>query len=190
MKASSEIGDAAAAALFNGPGEIPARCREIDWAATPLGPVATWPEALRGAVRLCLDSAFPMCVHAGAAQVLIYNDANIGTFNAEKHPWALGRPAREVWAEVWDDVAPIYAALLEGEPAEYREDAPYAIRRDGVLQDTFWTYSRSPIRDTGTRCSLTLEGGHAGDVVAEDPRPSPHRRRDSFACQAAHKNEN
>ena len=147
MKASSEIGDAAAAALFNGPGEMRGRCREIDWAATPLGPVATWPEALRAAVRLSLDSAFPMCVHAGAAQVLIYNDANIGTFNSEKHPWALGRPAREVWAEVWDQVAPTYAALLEGGPAEYREDALYAIRRDGALQDTLWTYSRSPIRD-------------------------------------------
>ena len=146
MEGSSAIGGSAAAALFTGPGEMRARCREIDWAATPLGPVATWAPALCAAVRLCLDSGFPMCVHAGPAQVLVYNDAYVGTFDAERHPWAIGRPAREVWAEVWDAVAPAFAALFAGGSAEFRENAPFVIRRNGALQETLWTYSRSPIR--------------------------------------------
>src|SRR6478609_6291792 len=92
----SVMGDSAFGALFAGPGEMRARCRAIDWAATPLGPIATWPPALCAAIRLCLDSGFPMCVHAGPQQVLLYNDAYVDTFDADKGAWALGRPAREV----------------------------------------------------------------------------------------------
>ena len=149
MKTSSDVSDVAAAALFSGAGEMRARCREVDWAATSLGPVATWPSAIRSAVRLCLDSGFPMCVHAGPEQVLLYNDAyvGIGVLDAGKHPHALGRPAREVWSEVWDRIAPSYAALLAGGPAEFGENVVFAIQRDGAIQETVWTYARSPIRD-------------------------------------------
>ena len=145
----SVMGDSAFGALFAGPGEMRARCRAIDWAATPLGPIATWPPALCAAIRLCLDSGFPMCVHAGPEQVLLYNDAYVGmgVLGTDKHPGALGRPAREVWAEVWDEIAPTYAALLAGGPADFRENAVFVIQRDGKLQETVWTYARSPIRD-------------------------------------------
>ena len=134
-----------------------ARCRAIDWAATPLGPIATWPPALCAAIRLCLDSGFPMAVHAGPEQVLLYNDAYIVTFGADRHPWALGRPAREVWAEVWDQVAPTYAALFAGGQPDYGENASFVIRRNGALRETFWTYARSPIRDADG----TVVGIHA-----------------------------
>ena len=46
----------AAAALFAGEGEMRARCRALDWAATPLGPVETWPAALRWIVRTAMGS--------------------------------------------------------------------------------------------------------------------------------------
>lgn len=83
----------AAAALFAGPGEMRARCRAFDWAATPLGPVEGWPAALRGVIRLSLESGFPMCVYAGPELVCIYNDSCIPALGSGKHPAAPGRPA-------------------------------------------------------------------------------------------------
>ena len=62
-----EIADPTAEALFAGPGEMRACCRAFDWGATALGPVERWPGALRAAVRLCLDCAFPSSVQGGAA---------------------------------------------------------------------------------------------------------------------------
>ncbi len=44
---AGEAGGATAAALFVGPGELRARCRALDWAATPLGPVEAWPPSQR-----------------------------------------------------------------------------------------------------------------------------------------------
>ena len=51
--------DAAASRLFEGDGAMRARSREFDWAATPFGPVQEWPESLRTAARLVIDSPFP-----------------------------------------------------------------------------------------------------------------------------------
>jgi signal transduction histidine kinase/ActR/RegA family two-component response regulator len=79
--------------------------------------------------------------------VLLYNDAYAHSLDADKHRNALGRPAREVWPEIWEHVAPAYAALLAGGPADFTENAPFVIRLNGALQEMFWTYSRSPIRD-------------------------------------------
>src|SRR3712207_3214817 len=91
--------------LFAGDGEMPARCRALDWGATPLGPVDEWPQALRTIVRTCMDSPFPINLWCGPELVLIYNDAYRRVLGA-KHPEALGRPGQEVWAEIWPDVGP------------------------------------------------------------------------------------
>src|SRR5512140_1964085 len=91
--------------LFAGPGEIRELCRAVDWTATPLGPVAGWPEELKTAIRLCLDSVFPMAVWCGSDFILIYN-CRYPEVLGSRHPGALGRPAREVWAEVWDQLRP------------------------------------------------------------------------------------
>src|SRR5690349_14263954 len=90
-----------ATTLFAGAGDLLAACRAIDWAATALGPVEGWPASLLTAVRLCLDSPTAMCVWAGDDGVLIYNDAYARTLRPDRHPWALGRPAREVWGPDW-----------------------------------------------------------------------------------------
>ncbi len=80
--------------LFAGPGEMRARCRALDWAATPLGTVEGWPQSLRTAVSLCLASGFPMLVMWGPELVQIYNDAFRSVLQA-KHPAGLGPRARD-----------------------------------------------------------------------------------------------
>ena len=97
----------AAAALFAGDGEMRARCRAMDWSATPLGPVETWPAALRWTVRTALESPFPINLWCGPELVLIFNDG-YGPVLGDKHPVALGRPGAEVWREIWPEIAPMF----------------------------------------------------------------------------------
>ena len=52
-----------------------ARFLATDWAATPLGPVEAWPQSLRAAVGICLNSRFPMFVWWGSELIYVYNDA-------------------------------------------------------------------------------------------------------------------
>jgi signal transduction histidine kinase len=131
-----------------GNGEMCRRCRELDWASTPLGPVHTWPQSLRTAVGMVLASAFPNIVLWGPELIQIYNDGYIPITGA-KHPWALGRPTREVWPEVWHLNAPLFARALAGETASV-VDAPYVLRRNGPdapPDETYFTLSFSPIQD-------------------------------------------
>lgn len=87
---------------FLGPSELAARCRAADW-----------PEALRAAVQLVLDAPDAMSLYVGPTFVTLYNDAYRRILGA-KHPGALGRPAAEVWAELWDAIGPQFAAARAG----------------------------------------------------------------------------
>jgi signal transduction histidine kinase/ActR/RegA family two-component response regulator len=145
--APPEVVDLAAGALFSGPGEMRARCRAFDWGNTPLGPVETWPAAFSAAVRLCLDCGFASSVQGGVDRVLIYNDAYIASLDAGKHPWALGRPTREVWPEAVELMEQNLATLLAGGPPVHHDDARFLIERDGRREETYWNYALSLVRD-------------------------------------------
>src|SRR5205807_762419 len=90
-----------AAALLAGGGEMGARTRAFDWARTPPGPVAAWPQSLTTAVRILLNSQYAMWLGWGPELTFFYNDAYARMTLGQKHPWALGRPARDVWPEIW-----------------------------------------------------------------------------------------
>ena len=77
----------------------------MDWAASPLGPVGSWTPALRNAIDLALHTRFPVTLFWGPAHVLVYNAAYVELIG-DKHPAALGRPARDVFPEAWDPSDP------------------------------------------------------------------------------------
>jgi PAS domain S-box-containing protein len=142
-----------ASELFAGPGEMDALCRSFDWASTPLGPVEEWPIALAVTVRSCLDAAFPIAVWCGPDLTLIYNDGYRELLGA-KHPRALGRPYSEVWAEIWDEVEPLFERIRAGGPPVFAEDAPFLTRRGATTGDNsanapnaWFTFSLSPVHD-------------------------------------------
>src|SRR6476620_11392626 len=91
------------AGLFDGPGPVRGLLRAVSWAQTPLGPVGSWSPVLRTMLRGALASRFPIVIHWGPARVALYNDAFVPLI-AAKHPAALGRPAKQTWAEAWDVV--------------------------------------------------------------------------------------
>ncbi len=132
--------------LFTGPGEIRALCRSIAWEQTSLGPVEQWPQGLRMAVQLCLDARFPMAVWAGPDLVLIYNQGYPPVLGRGRHPWALGRPAREVWSSIWDQIGTELEQVMRGE-STWHEDRRFVIPRDGRNEETFFTYSFTPIQE-------------------------------------------
>ncbi|HSI32746.1 MAG TPA: PAS domain-containing protein, partial [Tepidisphaeraceae bacterium] len=138
-----------------------ARVRAFDWAATPLGPMAQWPEALRVAVDICLSSRFPMFVWWGPQLVNIYNDAYVPILG-KRHPAALGRPARDTWADIWADVGPQADAVMRRGEATWNERVKLVMERNGYPEDTYFTWSYSPIRDAsgaiaGLFCACTEE---------------------------------
>ncbi|HZQ31678.1 MAG TPA: SpoIIE family protein phosphatase [Mycobacterium sp.] len=131
---------------FVGPGEMAARMSAFDWAATPLGPVPRWPQSLRTAVGICLDSRYPMVIWWGPDQVLLYNDAWVPILGPDKHP-ALGWPGREVWPETWHIIGEQLRSVLATGQATFSRDQLLPAMRSGYLEEAYFTYSYSAIRD-------------------------------------------
>ncbi len=128
----------------------------VDWAATPLGPSAGWPDALRSVLRLVFSSRFSMWMGWGPELTFFYNEAYRRDTLRAKHPWALGRPASEVWAEIWDEVGPRIASVLATGEATWDAGLLLFLERSGYPEETYHTFSYSPLAD---------ENGATGGVL-------------------------
>jgi PAS domain S-box-containing protein len=126
-------------------GKVGDLIRAHDWSASSLGPPGTWPQPLRSVVELVLQSMFPMLVAWGPELRLIYNDAYAELIGS-KHPKAVGAPLDQIWAEIWPDIGPLIDAAMAGE-ATFREDLPLIMNRNGFDEQTWFTFSYSPVRD-------------------------------------------
>ncbi|SDO06609.1 SpoIIE family protein phosphatase [Geodermatophilus sp. DSM 45219] len=131
--------------LFAGGGEVGRAMAAVDWARTPLGPPERWPTALRHTVRVMLTSRFAMWAGWGPDLFFFYNDAYRHDTLQDKHPWALGRPASEVWAEIWSAIAPRVEAVLGSGLATWDEDLLLFLERSGYPEETYHTFSYSPL---------------------------------------------
>jgi signal transduction histidine kinase len=136
-----------ALAFLQGGGEMGARVREFDWSATALGEPATWPQALRTAIRLMLNTRHPMLVWWGPQLLCFYNDAYSQSIGPERHPGSLGQPGRQVWDEIWEIIGPQIDQVMTGGGAIWQENALVPITRNGRREDVYWTYSFGPIDD-------------------------------------------
>jgi signal transduction histidine kinase/CheY-like chemotaxis protein len=119
--------------------------RSRDWSTSPLGPPESWPPSLRTVVGLLLQSRFPMFVAWGKDLGFLYNDPYAEILGA-KHPAALGKRFYDIWSEIWPDISPLIDAAMAGE-ATYREDLPLVMNRKGYDEQTWFTFSYSPVRD-------------------------------------------
>ena len=131
-------------ALLAGGGEMGERIRAYDWAATPLGPPGQWPQSLRSTLGICLHSNFPMAIYWGSDLRLLYNDA-WSFIPGPRHPDALGRPAREVWPDIWHIIEPQFRKVMETGESFTTQDELLPMRRFGRLEETYWDYSFTPI---------------------------------------------
>ena len=118
-----------------------------DWSTTGLGPRESWPLALRVLVDTCLESAFPLQLAWGPDLLVVYNEAYIPLLGADKHPWALGRPAWEVWPDLFPRDVAIIEELQRTGGAMTRTDQKLIMNRHGYPEETYFSYSQSVIRD-------------------------------------------
>jgi PAS domain S-box-containing protein len=135
--------------MFDQTGEVGHDLLAVDWAATPLGPVDTWPQSLRSVVRLVLTSRFSMWMAWGPELTFFCNDAYRRDTLGSKYPWALGRPASVVWSEIWDDIGPRVDTVMSTGTATWDESLLLFLERSGYPEETYHTFSYSPIFDDG-----------------------------------------
>jgi PAS domain S-box-containing protein len=128
-----------------GGGEMGALTRAFDWSATPLGQPETWPQSLRTAVRILLNTNHPMFIWWGEELIQFYNDAYRQTMGPERHPSALGQRGRECWAEIWDIIGTQIEQVMSGGGATWHENQLVPVTRHGRLEQVYWTYGYSPI---------------------------------------------
>ena len=148
--------------FFAGTGEMAALMRSRNWAKTAVGPAQKWPQSLKTTIRILLTSRFSMWMGWGDDITFFYNDAYKKDTLGVKHPWALGAPAREVWAEIWADVGPRIEKVLRTGEATWDEALLLFLQRSGYTEETYHTFSYSPLANeegviSGMLCVVTEE---------------------------------
>jgi len=162
--------------LFLGDGTVRALMREHDWTTSPLGHPRDWPQALCTTVALMLDSKFPMFVAWGDELGFLYNDPYSVILGA-KHPASLGQRFRDVWSDIWDDIAPLVERTMGGESI-YLDRFPLTVRRHGYDEATWFRFSYSPVRHedglvAGLFCACVET---TNEVLAQRYRDEEHSR--------------
>jgi PAS domain S-box-containing protein len=136
-----------AVVVFRADDEIGRDLAVVDWAATPLGPPDGWQQSLRTAVSILLSSRFPMWMAWGPDLTFFCNSAYRRDTLGRKYPWALGRPASEVWEEIWPDIGPRIERVLSTAEATWDVALRLFLERSGYSEETYHTFSYSPLRD-------------------------------------------
>jgi PAS domain S-box-containing protein len=138
-----------------GGGEMGALTRAFDWSVTPIGKPESWPQSLRTAVRILLNTNHPMFIWWGSELIQFYNDAYRQTMGPERHPSALGQRGRECWEEIWPIIGPQIEQVMSGGGATWHENQLVPVTRFGRVEQVYWTYGYSPI-DEGDRVGGVL----------------------------------
>ena len=136
-----------ASAFLTAGGEMAALISAKDWAATSLGAQITWPQSLQTVLRILVTSRYAMWLGWGPQLTFFYNDAYAAMTLGAKHPWALGRPASEVWAEIWNDIGPRAETVIRTGEATWDEGLLLFLERNGYPEETYHTFSYSPLPD-------------------------------------------
>ncbi|MEW2397950.1 SpoIIE family protein phosphatase [Streptomyces sp. NPDC046862] len=145
----------AAARMFAEAGAFGELLAGIDWAATPLGPSESWPGPLVDTLRLMLTSEHGMALYWGAEFVTLYN-LGAAPIPGAKHPWALGKPYKEVFPEVWAPVSSHFHYVTDTRKPLLIPDEPLIMERHGFLEQCYFDSSFQPV---------LLDDGTAGGVL-------------------------
>ena len=130
-----------------GEGEMADLTHAFDWKSSPLGDVATWSDTLITAVNLLLASRHPMFLFWGPDLIQFYNDGYRPSIRNDKHPVALGQRGIECWPEIWSIIGPQIEAVMTQGASTWNSNQLVPIYRNGKLEEVYWTYGYSPVRD-------------------------------------------
>ncbi len=176
--------------LFAGRGEMRALCRAFDWSSTPLGPTKTWSQSLRTIVSTLLASHHPIFLWWGPELVQIYNDGYRPSLGmGDRHARALGARGRDFWADIWNVIGPEVDGVMSSGEATWHEDQLIPIERNGRIENVWWTYSYSPVRDDDGKVAGVLvvvqETTRRVELLAERERLLAESERARSDAEAA-----
>ncbi len=140
---------------LEGGGEMAEVIAGIDWARSPLGPIEAWPQSLRTALSILLETGFPMYIAWGREFTQFYNDGYRPILGSTKHPTAMGGRTSDTFAEIWDVIGPMFLGVMEGRPTTL-VDFMLPLDRHGFAEECYFVFSYSPIR---------VESGQVGGVL-------------------------
>jgi PAS domain S-box-containing protein len=139
------------------------RVRAFDWTSTPLGPIETWSIELVTIVNLTLSFCTPARIMWGPDLILIYNDA-YRPVPGPRHPSALGKPAKDVYAESWPVVGPLLENAFATGKTFFHEKLLVPLPTASGMKDFYLNYSFNPIFENGKIAGLF---GPLQDVTGE-----------------------
>ncbi|MGA9768451.1 MAG: ATP-binding protein, partial [Blastocatellia bacterium] len=171
MKNHSTPSEKTDAEFLLGGGDMGEQIRAMDWSKTPLGLARQWPQSLRTAISILLDSGYPMYIAWGRDFTQIYNDAYRPILGATKHPAALGQSTPECFAEIWDFIGPMFERVMAIGEATTLIDQLLELDRNGYVEECYFTFSYSAIRDETGR-----PGGVLVTVIETTARVISERR--------------
>ncbi|MEU4565214.1 PP2C family protein-serine/threonine phosphatase [Micromonospora sp. NPDC023956] len=154
--------------LFDAAGSLRSAYSRVDWATTPLGPVAGWSRTLRAAVDIALHTRFPVTLLWGPEFVMLYNEAYVDLIG-NKHPTALGAPAARVFPEVWDEIGPMLESVRTTRRATWTRNMRLLMDRHGYLEECFFTFSYSAVQgvDRQVEGVIDIASETTGQVLSQ-----------------------
>ncbi len=141
--------------FLTGGGEMGERMRALDWSSTPLGAATLWPQSLKTIIRVMLDSRYAMWMLWGPELTFFCNDAYLPTVG-NKRNWVLGSRSDRVWEEIWPDIGPRIQHVLSSGQATWDEGLLLFLERTGFPEETYHTFSYSPVYDDNNRIAGML----------------------------------
>jgi hypothetical protein len=140
--------------FLSGGGAMGHLMRRHNWKSTLLGDPAGWPQSLRSAASIMLNSRFPIALYWGPELVLLYNE-DWSPIPGGKHPWALGRPAKEVWPEIWDTIGPLFEKVrLTGEGV-WLQDELLPMLRHGYVEECYYNFTSARFAKKAARSAAS-----------------------------------
>jgi len=175
-------------------GEMGRLIQSKDWSQTPVGPAESWPQSLKTVLGIMLHSRYQMFIWWGEELTYFYNDAYIPVLG-KRHPWALGQSPQKVWPEIWNTIGPQADIVLTQGRATWNEQLELIMERNGYAEETFFTFSYSPIPDengrvAGLYCACTEDthrvlGERRLNVLRQLAAATADSRSVEDACEVA-----
>lgn len=126
-------------------GETAKLIQEIDWSNTPIGPVELWPTSMLSAVNICLSAPQPIVIYFGSQLVQIYNDGYKELIGI-KHPFAFGKPFKEIWKGIWPDASSILEdRVFKNGESVFNKNQLFIVDRNGFSEECYCNVSYSPV---------------------------------------------
>ncbi len=165
--------------FIGGGGEMGEYIRLKDWSKTSIGDPVSWPQSLRTSLSIILNSKFPMFLFWGPELLCFYNDAYRPSLGNEgKHPDILGGRGEDYWQEIWHIIKPLIDQVLDGGEATWSEDQLIPIYRNGKMEDVYWTFSYSPVKDeSGKSAGVFVTCSETTDKVIVQKRLEESERK-------------